>query len=110
MSGQRQAPTLTPKRRAVLQFIVQQVRERNVSPSHREIAAAVGVRAISTVHKYLVALERLRLLVRDYRCKNHHWIPTDQAFKMFPRKGRCSKCESGSRRLALPLARCLIFW
>lgn len=57
--------TLTGKRRAILQFIDAQLRERGFPPSVREIGEAVGLTSSSTVHSHLATLQRQGFLRRD---------------------------------------------
>lgn len=53
------------KRREILDFIAQQLRERGYPPSVREIGEAVGLTSSSTVHSHLTILERQGYLRRD---------------------------------------------
>jgi repressor LexA len=57
--------TLTDKRREILDFIAEQVRERGYPPSVREIGAAVGLASTSTVQAHLNTLQRQGYLRRD---------------------------------------------
>jgi repressor LexA len=52
-----EAPTLTGKRRQILQFIEESLRTRGFPPSVREIGEAVGLSSSSTVHTHLGRLE-----------------------------------------------------
>jgi repressor LexA len=61
----RRDPTLTDKRRRILEFIAEQVRERGYPPSVREIGEAVGLTSPSTVHAHLQVLQRGGYLERD---------------------------------------------
>ena len=56
---------LTGKRREILDFIAQQLRERGYPPSVREIGEAVGLTSSSTVHTHLTTLQRQGYLRRD---------------------------------------------
>ena len=56
---------LTGKKRDILDFISQQLRERGYPPSVREIGLAVGLTSSSTVHAHLASLQRLGYLRRD---------------------------------------------
>jgi repressor LexA len=58
-------PSLTGKRREILDFIATQVRERGYPPSVREIGAAVGLASTSTVQAHLNTLQRQGYLRRD---------------------------------------------
>lgn len=57
--------TLAGKRRAILEFIAEQIRERGYPPSVREIGEAVGLTSSSTVHAHLQVLQRDGYLQRD---------------------------------------------
>lgn len=59
------ATTLTGKRRAILEFIDQQLRDRGFPPSVREIGEAVGLTSSSTVHAHLATLQKQGFLKRD---------------------------------------------
>jgi repressor LexA len=56
---------LTGKRREILDFIAEQLRERGYPPSVREIGLAVGLTSSSTVHAHLTTLQRQGYLRRD---------------------------------------------
>lgn len=56
---------LTGKRRQILEFIAEQVKERGFPPSVREIGEAVGLSSSSTVHTHLKVLQREGFLQRD---------------------------------------------
>ncbi|MGD1011033.1 MAG: transcriptional repressor LexA [Acidimicrobiales bacterium] len=57
--------TLAGKRRKILEFIAEQIRERGYPPSVREIGEAVGLTSPSTVHTHLQVLQREGYLQRD---------------------------------------------
>ena len=57
--------TLAGKRRRILEFIAEQIRERGYPPSVREIGEAVGLTSPSTVHTHLQVLQRQGYLQRD---------------------------------------------
>ena len=57
--------TLTGKRRQILDFIAEEIRERGYPPSVREIGEAVGLTSSSTVHSHLQVLQRQGFLRRD---------------------------------------------
>jgi repressor LexA len=59
------AETLTGKRREILEFIAEHLRERGFPPSVREIGEAVGLTSSSTVHAHLATLQRQGYLRRD---------------------------------------------
>ena len=56
---------LTDRQRAILDFIVEQQRDRGYPPSVREIGEAVGLTSPSTVHTHLATLQRRGFLRRD---------------------------------------------
>lgn len=56
---------LTGKRREILEFIAEHLRDRGYPPSVREIGEAVGLTSSSTVHSHLATLQRLGFLRRD---------------------------------------------
>ncbi|MCU1489534.1 MAG: lexA [Acidimicrobiaceae bacterium] len=57
--------TLSGKRRQILEFIAEQIRDRGYPPSVREIGEAVGLTSSSTVHTHLQVLQRDGYLHRD---------------------------------------------
>jgi repressor LexA len=56
---------LTGKRREILDFIADQLRDRGYPPSVREIGEAVGLTSSSTVHTHLTTLQKQGYLRRD---------------------------------------------
>lgn len=56
---------LTPREKAVLDFIARNVRVKGYPPSVREIGQAVGLKSSSTVHGYILRLEKKGYLRRD---------------------------------------------
>ncbi len=56
---------LAGKRRLILEFIAEQIRQRGYPPSVREIGEAVGLTSSSTVHAHLQVLQRDGFLQRD---------------------------------------------
>jgi repressor LexA len=56
---------LTGKRREILDFIANQLRDRGYPPSVREIGEAVGLTSSSTVHTHLTTLQKQGFLRRD---------------------------------------------
>ncbi len=59
------AGQLTDRQREILQFIVDEQRDRGFPPSVREIGLAVGLTSPSTVHSHLSTLQRRGFLRRD---------------------------------------------
>ncbi|MGI8793398.1 MAG: transcriptional repressor LexA [Acidimicrobiales bacterium] len=58
-------PTLTDKKRKILEFIEQSLQDRGYPPSVREIGTAVGLTSSSTVHSHLASLQSMGYLRRD---------------------------------------------
>ncbi|HEX7166385.1 MAG TPA: transcriptional repressor LexA [Acidimicrobiales bacterium] len=56
---------LSEKKRQILEFIGEALRERGYPPSVREIGEAVGLTSSSTVHAHLSSLQQLGYLRRD---------------------------------------------
>ncbi len=87
-------PTLTPKQKEVLDFIVQFIQERGYSPSYREIASGLDLVSPSTVHTHIQSL-RLRGYLRGSEgsaAGNRELEPTDKAVRwgrsvLLPLKG-----------------------
>ena len=59
------AGQLTDRQREILQFIIDEQRDRGFPPSVREIGLAVGLTSPSTVHSHLSTLQRRGFLRRD---------------------------------------------
>ena len=57
---------LTARQRGILDFIVQNMRDRGYPPSVREIGEAVGLSSSATVHNHLGILQKLGYLHRDF--------------------------------------------
>ncbi|MDO3380209.1 transcriptional repressor LexA [Geoalkalibacter halelectricus] len=60
---------LTPKQKALLDFIVAFNEREGYPPSQQEIAKAFGFRSLGTVQNYLVRLEREGALTKDWNAK-----------------------------------------
>jgi len=60
---------LTPKQKAVYDYICNFTEMNGYSPSHREIAEVFGFRSLGTVRNYLIRLEREGLLTTDRHAK-----------------------------------------
>ena len=56
---------LSPKRRAILDFIAATTRDRGYPPSVREIGEHVGLTSSATVHSHLAVLQREGYLYKD---------------------------------------------
>src|SRR5487761_2061351 len=59
------AQALSGKRRQILEYIGDCLRERGYPPSVREIGEAVGLTSSATVHTHLAVLQREGYLQRD---------------------------------------------
>ncbi len=73
---------LSTKRRAILDYITEHIRNHGYPPSVREIADAVGLASPATVHTYLLSLERMGYLKRDPtkpRALEVHYDPSSGA-------------------------------
>ncbi len=57
--------TLTGKRRQILEFIAEHIKQNGYPPSVRDIGEAVGLSSSSTVHTHLQLLQREGFLRRD---------------------------------------------
>ncbi|WP_305047023.1 transcriptional repressor LexA [Geoalkalibacter sp.] len=60
---------LTPKQKALLDFIVSFTERSGYPPSQQEIADAFGFSSLGTVQNYLVRLEREGVLSKDWNAK-----------------------------------------
>jgi repressor LexA len=56
--------TLYKRQKEILEFIVKYIEENNYSPTLQEIATAMGLSSLATVHEHINALERKGLLTR----------------------------------------------
>ena len=56
---------LTRKQKEILEFIIQEIDNKNYPPSVREICSAFNLRSSSTAHSHLVALEKKGFIKRD---------------------------------------------
>ncbi len=59
------ANNLTPRQEEILNFIKEEVKQKNYPPSVREIGNAVGLNSSSTVHSHLGALEKKGFIRRN---------------------------------------------
>ena len=55
---------MTPKEKLLLEFIQAYTRRHGVSPSYEVMARALGMKAKSNLHRYVVKLERDGFVVR----------------------------------------------
>lgn len=56
---------LTPKQGEILEYIVEEVREKGYPPTVREIGKAVNLKSSSTVYSHLMSLEKKGFIRRD---------------------------------------------
>lgn len=73
-----QSPLLTPKQKAVLDFILQSSETNGYAPSQQEIAQHFGFSSLGTVQNYLVRLERQGVLSKKWngkRALQPHSVP-----------------------------------
>ncbi|MGE4344947.1 MAG: transcriptional repressor LexA [Geoalkalibacter sp.] len=79
---------LTPKQKAVFDFIVSFTEREGYAPSQQEIARAFGFSSLGTVQNYLVRLEREGVLRKDWNA----------------RRGLQVRASAAKNSLELPLA------
>ena len=58
---------MTPKEKLILEFIQAYIRKHGVSPSYEVMAKALGMKAKSNLHRYVLKLEGMGLVVRRPR-------------------------------------------
>ena len=58
MKGTKMAVTLYRRQRQIVDFISQYIQSKGYSPTLKEIAEAIGVSSLATVHEHLQALEK----------------------------------------------------
>lgn len=83
---------LTPKQKAVLDFIVEYRQEQGFAPSFREIAHALRLASPSTVHVHIQALKQRGYLQQKDDSSPRDLAPTDRAVRwgtsvLLPLKG-----------------------
>src|SRR5438552_2167369 len=61
-----EAMTLTKRQKEVLDFLVNFVNKHGYSPSFEEIARALRLTSLATVHKHITTLERKGFIRRGY--------------------------------------------
>ena len=59
------AVTLYKRQRQIVDFIAQYIQKNGYSPTLREIADAIGVSSLATVHEHLATLERKKVIRRS---------------------------------------------
>lgn len=58
------APVIYKRQQQILDFIKQHIQSSGSAPTLKEIAAAIGVSSLATVHEHLTTLEKKNLLIR----------------------------------------------
>lgn len=58
------APVIYRRQRQILDFIKQYIQSKGSAPILREIADAIGVSSLATVHEHIATLERKKLITR----------------------------------------------
>lgn len=58
------APVIYKRQRQILDFIKQHIQQEGSAPTLRQIAEAIGVSSLATVHEHLEALENKKLIKR----------------------------------------------
>jgi repressor LexA len=74
-------PSLTPKQKEVLDFIVNFINDRGYAPSYREIATGLDLASPSTVHTHIQALRLRGFLRGNDSSGNRELEPTDKAVR-----------------------------
>lgn len=64
--GTQQVDQLTPRQREIIEFIRGFIAERKYAPSLEEIGKALGLGAVSTVHKHVTNLQDKGYLIRSH--------------------------------------------
>ncbi|MEQ1877642.1 MAG: transcriptional repressor LexA [Bdellovibrionia bacterium] len=86
-SGVTPSPvSLTPKQKAMLDYLLQYQEEKGYNPSQQEIAKHFGFSSLGTVQNYLVRLERQGAIQKDWNARrgtvvlnnNGPQVPTDR--------------------------------
>ena len=108
-------PSLTPKQKEVLDFIIQCIRDNGYAPSYREIATGLKLASPSTVHTHVQAL-RTRGFLRtngEEGAGNRELEPTDKAVRwgksvILPLKGLITAGQpiealEGQETMAVPV-------
>ena len=108
-------PSLTPKQKEVLDFIIQCIRDNGYAPSYREIATGLKLASPSTVHTHVQAL-RTRGFLRtngEEGAGNRELEPTDKAVRwgksvILPLKGLITaglpiEALEGQETMAVPV-------
>jgi repressor LexA len=59
------APVVYKRQQQILDFIKQHIQSSGSAPTLKEIATAIGVSSLATVHEHLTTLEKKNLLIRN---------------------------------------------
>ncbi len=62
---------ITPKQQKVLNHIQAAILEKGYAPSYQEIAAALGINTVSTIHKHVMALSRAGFIKKAPNAKRN---------------------------------------
>lgn len=60
---------LSPKQQEIFDYIEATIGERGTAPTVREIAAAMGLKSVATVHRHLQKMEEKGVIRRDLSLK-----------------------------------------
>ncbi|WP_084152764.1 transcriptional repressor LexA [Oribacterium sp. NK2B42] len=99
---QPDANHMTPKQKAVFDYIKQCVIERNYPPSVRDICAAVGLKSTSSVFTYINDLETMGLIKKDPSHPRALMITTSE-FRSAPEREVAQVPLVGTVAAGLPL-------
>ena len=88
---------LTKRQKEVLDFIADFVEENGYSPSYEEVARALGLASLATVHKHIQALESRKYLQRSFNQSRS--LEVASKYVQDRRKSR-----AGVRNFEIPLA------
>ncbi|HEX4923275.1 MAG TPA: transcriptional repressor LexA [Bdellovibrionales bacterium] len=108
--GESLPPVLTPKQKAMLDFILEFRAERGYAPSQHEIAAHFGFSSLGTVQNYLVRLERQGAIQKDWNARRGTHVlqdrlagPTSHADVIRAPVSNAKVSEETGGELSLPL-------
>ena len=88
---------LTKRQKEVLDFIADFVEENGYSPSYEEVARALGLASLATVHKHIQALESRKYLQRSFNQSRSLEVAARYAQER-------RKTRAGARNQEIPLA------
>jgi repressor LexA len=87
---------LTPKQKAVLEFIEEASRQNGYAPSQQEIAEHFGFKSLGTVQNYLVRLERHGFLRKTWNAKRGMAVLRKNPLSLLQGQNPRSQSKSGS--------------